>query len=78
VLRDETGMVFLLYRSSIPFARWDFWDAQRRQLCGTEVKVEGMVSARVVRTWCSKLTDGNGRVEGCIRDGYNVRLLRRL
>ncbi len=24
VLRDETGMVFLLYRSSIPFARWIF------------------------------------------------------
>ncbi|HSC44848.1 MAG TPA: M48 family metalloprotease [Candidatus Acidoferrum sp.] len=41
VLRDQTGMIFLLYRSSVPFARWIFGTAKAAEYIGQQVTVEG-------------------------------------
>ena len=41
VLRDHTGMIFLLYRSSIPFARYLFGTAKAADYIGEQVTVEG-------------------------------------
>jgi heat shock protein HtpX len=41
VLRDETGMMFLLYRSSIPFGRLLFALRSADRLVGERVKVQG-------------------------------------
>jgi len=68
VLRDETGLSFCCTGLSIPL-RVDFWDAQRDNYVGQEVKVR-MVSRGWCRTWsCPSWTDGNGQSRGCIRDG---------
>ncbi len=41
VLRDETGIIFLLYRQSIPLARWVFALEKAEEYIGREVVVEG-------------------------------------
>jgi Zn-dependent protease with chaperone function len=41
VFRDQTGIIFLLYRSSIPFARFLFGTAKTDEYVGQEVTVEG-------------------------------------
>ena len=62
MLRDETGMVFLLYRSSIPFARWIFGTLNADNYVGQEVKIEGWFRRGLVPyVELSKLTDGNGQ-----------------
>jgi len=62
VLRDGTGMVFLLYRSSIPLARWIFGTVSADNYMGQEVKVEGWFRRGLVPyVELSKLTDGNGQ-----------------
>jgi heat shock protein HtpX len=41
VLRDPTGIIFLLYRQSIPFARFLFGTTEAETYIGQEVEVEG-------------------------------------
>jgi heat shock protein HtpX len=41
VLRDETGMIFVMYRQSIPFARFLFGVTEAESYVGQEVVVEG-------------------------------------
>ncbi|MFC6646007.1 zinc metalloprotease HtpX [Granulicella cerasi] len=41
VLRDDTGMMFLLYRSSIPFGRFVFALSKADSFIGERVRVEG-------------------------------------
>jgi hypothetical protein len=41
VLRDATGMIFMLYRQSIPFARFLFAVGAADTLIGQTVDVEG-------------------------------------
>jgi len=41
VLRDQTGIIFLLYRSSVPFARFIFGMGKAEEYIGQEVVVEG-------------------------------------
>jgi heat shock protein HtpX len=41
VLRDGTGIIFILYRQSIPFARFLFGSAEAESYIGQEVVVEG-------------------------------------
>ncbi len=41
VLRDATGIIFILYRQSIPFARFLFGTAEAEGYTGQEVVVEG-------------------------------------
>jgi heat shock protein HtpX len=41
VLRDATGIIFLLYRQSIPFARFLFAMSEAENYIGQEVTVEG-------------------------------------
>ena len=62
VLRDETGIIFLLYRSSIPFARLLFGWGSAEQYVGRKVTVEGWFR-RGLRPYVemSKLTDSEGK-----------------
>jgi len=41
VLQDSTGIIFVLYRQSIPFARWLFGVSEADAYVGQEVEVEG-------------------------------------
>ena len=41
VLRDDTGIMFILYRQSIPFARFMFGTAEAESYVGQDVVVEG-------------------------------------
>lgn len=62
VLRDATGMIFMLYRQSIPFARFLFamWSAEK--LTGQQVTIEGWFR-RGLRPYVemSRLTDSEGK-----------------
>ncbi|HEY1421852.1 MAG TPA: M48 family metalloprotease [Candidatus Acidoferrum sp.] len=62
VLRDQTGIIFLLYRSSIPFARYIFGTVNADQYEGQDVVVEGWFRRGLVPyVEMSKLTDQNGK-----------------
>lgn len=41
VLRDSTGMIFMLYRQTLPFARWLFAITEAESYIGQEVVIEG-------------------------------------
>ncbi len=41
VLRDATGIIFVLYRQSIPFARFMFGVSEADSFIGQQVEVEG-------------------------------------
>ena len=40
-LQDETGIIFILYRQSIPFTRWLFAITAAEDYIGQDVEVEG-------------------------------------
>jgi hypothetical protein len=62
VLRDETGIVFLLYRSSIPFARFLFGSSEAETFVGEDVTVHGWFRRGLVPyVEMSKLSDNRGR-----------------
>jgi heat shock protein HtpX len=62
VLRDETGIVFLLYRSSIPFARFLFGSSAAETFVGEDVTVDGWFRRGLVPyVEMSKLSDNRGR-----------------
>jgi heat shock protein HtpX len=61
VMRDETGIIFLLYRSSIPFARFIFGTVNAETYEGQEVLVDGWFRRGLVPyVEMSKLTDASG------------------
>ena len=63
VLRDDTGFIFLLYRQSIPFARFLFAISAAEELLNEEVTIEGWFrrgTAPYVEM--AKLTGPDGRV----------------
>ena len=61
VLRDDSGIIFLLYRSSIPFARFLFATADAETYIGQKVCVEGWFRRGLVPyVEMSKLTDERG------------------
>jgi len=47
VLQDSTGIIFLLYRQSIPFARWLFAISKAENYFGQDVVVEGWLRRRM-------------------------------
>jgi hypothetical protein len=62
VLRDHTGIIFLLYRSSIPFARYLFGTTEAETYMGQQVWVEGWFRRGLVPyIEMSKLTDQQGK-----------------
>jgi hypothetical protein len=62
VLRDETGMIFMLYRPSIPFARFFFAITDVDQLIGDKVEVEGWFRRGLSPyVELSKLVDSKGK-----------------
>jgi hypothetical protein len=63
VLRDESGVMFLLYRSSIPLARWIFGTVKADDYMGGEISVEGWFR-RGLSPYVEiyKLTDASGNV----------------
>ena len=61
VFRDQTGIIFLLYRSSIPFARFIFGTGKADEYVGQEVTVEGWYRRGLTPfIEMSKLTGENG------------------
>jgi heat shock protein HtpX len=61
VLRDETGIMFILYRQSIPFARWLF-APEAEELIGQQVEVNGWFRRGVSPyVEMSRLTDEGGK-----------------
>ncbi|HZU30563.1 MAG TPA: M48 family metalloprotease [Candidatus Angelobacter sp.] len=59
VLRDDTGIMFLLYRQSIPFARFLFGVSEAEGYTGQEVVVEGWFRRGMAPyVEMSKITDG--------------------
>jgi heat shock protein HtpX len=61
VLRDETGIIFLLYRSSVPFARFLFGSVQAESYVGQKVSVDGWFRRGLTPyVELSKLTDQHG------------------
>jgi Zn-dependent protease with chaperone function len=62
VFRDDTGIMFLLYRSSIPFARFMFGTGKAEEYVGQEVVVEGWYRRGLAPyIEMSKLTGEDGR-----------------
>ena len=62
VLRDQTGIIFLLYRSSIPFARFIFGTGKAEEYVGQNVVVEGWYRRGLAPyIEMAKLTGENGR-----------------
>jgi Zn-dependent protease with chaperone function len=63
VLRDKTGIIFLLYRSSIPFARFIFGSLDADKYIGSEVSVDGWFRRGLVPyVEISKLTNSDGQI----------------
>jgi hypothetical protein len=61
VLRDQTGIIFLLYRSSVPFARFLFGTGDADRYVGQKVTVEGWFRRGLVpHVEMAKLTDSQG------------------
>jgi heat shock protein HtpX len=62
VLRDATGMIFMLYRQTIPFARFFFAITEAEQYVGQEVEIEGWFRRGLVPyVEMRKLTGADGR-----------------
>jgi hypothetical protein len=62
VLRDATGMIFMLYRQTIPFARFLFAITEAEQYVGQEVEIEGWFRRGLVPyVEMRKLTGADGR-----------------
>jgi heat shock protein HtpX len=62
LLRDDTGMIFLMYRQSIPFARFLFGVSEAESYVGQEVVVEGWFRRGLMPyVELSKLTGENNR-----------------
>jgi heat shock protein HtpX len=80
VLRDETGLMFLLYRSSIPLGRLFFALRSADRLQGERVKVQGWyrrglrpyVEMSRVEARVSKATPGSGPVSIFGKDGASA------